>query len=115
MAWPKKGTRTISVDGKKFLWHLSGNRLDSKETVITVGHEGQKYVLFIDPYPWDFDIKPSNIVEAVRWALGKGWTPESGPDTHMAYSRDEKGFVWLPEGIRFLHKVGTDERDETGE
>ena len=110
MTWPKKNTRTITADGQQFLWHLSGNRLDGKETVITVGKNGQKYLLFIDPYPWDFDITPSNISKAVSWALGQGWAPASGPTKNMAYSKRRKTFVWLPKGIRYIHELKTPKR-----
>ncbi len=105
MAWPKKDTRKIVVNGMDFLWHLSGNALDNKETVITAGTREGKYFLFIDPYPWDFEIKPVNIAAAVQWALNEGWTPGAGPNRHMAFSAITQSFVWLPEGKKFLHEV----------
>jgi hypothetical protein len=105
MTWPTTNSRAIVVDGKRYLWHISRNRIDDKERPIAVGIEGQKYLLFIDPYPWDFEITPSNIAEAVRWAVAKGWTPEAGPTRYMAYSGREKAFVWLPKGIRFIHEL----------
>ena len=105
MAWPRKNTRTIQIDGESFLWHISGNQLDSKETVITVGKDGFKFLLFIDPYPWDFEITPSSISKAVRWALDQGWTPKTGPNKNMSYSKNRNTYVWLPKGIRYLHEL----------
>lgn len=109
MAWPKRNTRTITVDGEQYLWHVSGNQIDCKETVITVGKDEQKHLLFIDPYPWDFEITPLSISKAVRWALGQGWTPAAGPTRNMAYSKLKNTFEWLPKGIRFLHELKTDQ------
>ncbi|MBN2319671.1 MAG: hypothetical protein JXR49_11365 [Acidobacteria bacterium] len=105
MAWPKKNSRAVVVDGERFLWHISGNRIDGKETLIAVGKAEQKYMLFIDPYPWDFEIAPSNITRALRWALVHGWNAAAGPSKYMAFSRRENTFVWLPDGIRFLHEL----------
>jgi len=92
----------------QYLWHLSGNQLDSKDSIITVGIKGQKYFLFIDPYPWDFEIGPSSIMKAVTWALDQGWTPEAGPTRHMAYSKDAEGFIWLPNSIRHIYEMKTE-------
>ena len=107
MNWPKRYTRKITVEGQKLLWHLSGNQIDCKETVITVGSEGQKYFLFIDPYPWDFKISPSSISKAVSWAFDQGWTPDSGPTRNMGYSTDDNKFVWLPDGVKYIHELKT--------
>lgn len=105
MTWPKKDTRKINVNGMDFLWHLSGNTVDTKETVITTGRQNGKFFLFIDPYPWEFEIRPADIAKAVQWAAGKGWTAENGPNRHMAWSSKEKSFIWLPEGKKFLHEI----------
>ena len=105
MSWSKKHTRAITVEGQKFIWHLSGNRLDGKDVLLTVGKEKDRYFLFIDPYPWDFEITPANIATAIKWALQQGWTPEKGPSKNMVWSAGKNSFVWLPEGIRFLHEI----------
>ncbi len=102
MAWPKKGTRKISVDGVDYLWHYSGCCLYCSEDVFTIGLPGKPYVLYIDPFSWNFEIKPSNIANAIRWAVNNGWTPEKGPIKAMSFDRND-AFVWLPDGERHLH------------
>lgn len=105
MSWPRKDTRTIIVEGKQFLWHISKNRLDGKDTLIAVGKPGMKYMLFIDPYPWEFKIEPSNISKAMLWALSNGWDPEIGPTRYMSYSDRDRSYIWLPKGIRLINEM----------
>ena len=100
MTWPKRYTRRLHIDHREFLWHIDGNSIES-EVRITVGTRKDKYFLFIDPYAHDFEITPSGIGDAVKWALKEGWAPESGPTRGMAYSKEKKRFFWLPEGVRF--------------
>jgi len=88
-----------------FLWHLSGNFVDAKEIVITAGSRHGKFFLFIDPYPWEFEIRPVNIEAAVKWALNEGWTTDKGPNRNMAFSAKKRNFIWLPDGKKFLHDV----------
>ncbi len=75
MAWPKKGTRKITVDEVVYLWHYSGHCPWCSDDVFTVGIAGKPYVLFIDPFAWNFELKPSSIAAAIRWATNNGWTP----------------------------------------
>ena len=105
MAWPKKNTRKITVNGIEFLWHLSKNSIDSKETLITAGSQHDRFFLFIDPYPWEFEIKPAHISAAVEWASKQGWNPETGPSKYLAFSAKAQKFVWLPDGIKHLHQI----------
>ena len=107
MAWPKKHTRRIHVGGCEFLWHISGNEVESTSP-ITVGTEGGKSFLFIDPYSHEFEITPSNIRSALEWAVGQGWSPESGVTRGMAFS-PERGFYWLPAGVKFADALANDE------
>ena len=101
MAWPKKGTRKITVDGITYLWHYSDHCPMCSNDVLTVGIAGRPYVLYIDPFPWNFEIKPSAIAEAIQWAINEGWSPEAGPTRAM--SMGSTGiFIWLPEGARHL-------------
>lgn len=103
MAWPSKGTRKITIDGVEYLWHYSGHCPSCSNDVFTIGLAGKPYVLYIDPFPWSFEIKPSSMAKAVRWAVYKGWTPEKGPTRAMSFDDDKKDYVWLPDGKRHLY------------
>jgi len=100
MAWPKRGTRRLVVDGEEFLWHYAGHCLWCSDDVFTVGREGAPYVLFIDPYAWHFEFRPAQVVEAIRWALKEGWTSEKGPTRAMALNDASRAYEWLPDGKR---------------
>ncbi len=58
MAWPKKGTRKTTVDGTQYLWHFSVRCPCYSDNVFTIGITEKPYVLFIDPFSWNFEIKP---------------------------------------------------------
>jgi len=103
MAWPKKKTHKLVVDDMSFLWHYSGHCPACSNAVITVGKSGDRYFLYVDPMPWDFEFRPAYIAEAIRWALSQGWSSDSGPTRAMALDGD--CHVWLPEGFRHLYDV----------
>lgn len=105
MAWPKKKTRKIVVDGTPFLWHYSAGCLYCSDAVITVGKEDDRFYLFIDPYPHDFEFRPAKIADAIRWAIAEGWTSANGPTRGMAYDSTLGSNVWLPQGARHLCDV----------
>lgn len=109
MSWPKRHTRRLCIGTQEYLWHLDGNTIES-EARITVGTQKGKYVLFIDPYAHDFEIKPSTIRKAVEWALNAGWSSETGPTRGMAYSMDMKNFFWLPDQVKFEYEIGKAEK-----
>ncbi|MEO1333807.1 MAG: hypothetical protein AAFV32_09845 [Myxococcota bacterium] len=94
MAWPKKGTRKVTVDGIDYLWHFSGHCLLCSEKVITIGREGAPFVLFLDPYAWHFEFRPRSVVEAVKWATSKGWSVVDGPTRSLSVGEDGR-FLWL--------------------
>ena len=102
MAWPKRGTRQLVVDGASFLWHYDGCCLWCSNDVITVGREGVPYVLFIDPVAWHFEFRPAQVVDAIRWALKEGWTPENGPTRAMGLNDETEAYEWLADGQRHL-------------
>lgn len=95
MTWPRKGTRTIIVDGVSFLWHVEDGRVGWGDAPITVGRERAKFVLHLDSLSWDGTPKPSIVADAIRWAVSKGWTPEAGP-TRRATRVEPGRFVFLP-------------------
>jgi hypothetical protein len=102
MAWPKKGTRELVINDQKYLWHYDAHCPLCSSKVFTVGQEGKSFVLFIDPYPWGFELRPASVVSAIKWALKKNWSPESGPTRSMAWNDDSQMFEWLPDGERHL-------------
>ena len=107
MTWPSKDTRKIVVGGESFLWHVHESRVGWADAPITVGREGSKFVLHLDAFSWDGTPKPSIVAEAIRWALAKGWTPETGPTRGVA--RLEPGrFVFLARGERVLPRRSDD-------
>lgn len=110
MTWPKRHTRRLHIDKKEFLWHISGNTIES-DVRITVGTQKGRYFLFIDPYAHDLEITPSSIRGAVEWALKAGWSPDKGPTRGMAYSTERKEFFWLPEGVKFEYETGKTNHD----
>ncbi|MEO0473626.1 MAG: hypothetical protein AAF206_28705 [Bacteroidota bacterium] len=92
----KTTKRNISVDGRTYTWTLKGNRIDGDEQMIRV-HEGRntKSILYIDPYPWDFEIRPQAIVGAIRFALKQGWKPQEA-NHGLAISMEEGAFCVIP-------------------
>ncbi|CAB1076853.1 hypothetical protein D1AOALGA4SA_4650 [Olavius algarvensis Delta 1 endosymbiont] len=59
--------------------------------------------MFIDPFPWSFEIKPSSIASAIRWASNNGWTPDKGMTRAMSLDDKIEKFVWLSDGQRHLY------------
>lgn len=113
MAWPKRGTRKLHIDGENFLWHYDACCIWCSDDVFTIGQSEARYVLYLDPLSY-LEHKPSSIVTAIRWALSNGWSPENGPNRGMALNNDTGEFVWLPDEARHLHDLtkNTDSSDE---
>lgn len=98
MAWPKKGTRGLVIDGIEWLHHYDAHCELCSADCVTVGQLGQPHYLFLDTYSRYFDNTPRHSVEAIRWATAAGWSPTSGPDRGL--TAVENGFEWLPPGHR---------------
>ncbi|QIF02049.1 hypothetical protein [Roseimicrobium sp. ORNL1] len=98
MAWPKKGTRKIVVDGVEWLWHYSAHCYLCSNDVVTVGQAGSPHHLFFDTFSRDFEHTPGHVAASLRWALSQGWNPTNGGDRAM--TAKENSFEWLPEGWR---------------
>lgn len=114
MTWPRKGTRTIVVDGASFLWHVNDGRVGWGDAPITVGRDGAKYVLHLDTFSWDGTPKPSIVASAIRWALDEGWTPETGP-THRVARVEAGRFAFLPQASPGLPTRADDALPESTE
>ncbi|MDY7030732.1 MAG: hypothetical protein SVY10_02350 [Thermodesulfobacteriota bacterium] len=102
MTWPKKGTRKLVIDNKDYLWHYDAHCPLCSSDVFTIGRPGKKFVLFIDPNPWGFELRPASVVAAITWALKKGWSPDSGPNRSIAWNDKTQEYEWLPDGKRHL-------------
>ncbi len=103
MAWPKRGTRTITVDNVRYLWHYAACCPWCHGDVFTVGMAGKPYVLYIDPFPWEIEIRPASVAKAIQWATQHDWTPDKGPTQAMSFDDTQKEFIWLPDGQRHLY------------
>lgn len=103
MTWPKKGTRELTIKSEKYLWHYNGHCPLCSSDIFTIGKSGKPFVLYIDPLPWGFELRPSSVVNAINWAVDKGWSPESGPTRAMAWNDRTQKFEWLPHGKRHLN------------
>jgi len=100
MAWPKKGTRKLVIDGEEYLWHYDAHCPLCSTDVFTIGQAGKRFVLYIDPYPWEFEMRPASVAKAVRWALNNGWNSASGPTRALFWNEAIHDFEWLPDGER---------------
>ncbi len=73
-----KSLRKIEVDDRSYIWVLEGNEIFSSERWIIITLSGTNYSkLYIDPYNYDFEIRPANIALAIKAARKMGWKPES--------------------------------------
>jgi hypothetical protein len=86
-----KSRRNIVVDGNSYTWTLKGNEIYTEGRSIIVTLHGTSYSrLYIDPYDHDFEIKPSCIEMAIKFARGAGWDPENnGGEIRLKYSDGE--------------------------
>lgn len=100
MAWPKKGTRKLVIDGEAYLWHYDAHCPLCSTDVFTIGQAGKPFVLYIDPYPWEFEMRPATVAKAARWALNNGWNPATGPTRALFWNEATHDFEWLPDGER---------------
>lgn len=109
MAWPKKHTRKMVVNGDSYQWHRSRKSLYVGDDRITVGTSNGRFFLFIDPFPHDLVMRPGTIADAIRWAVKNGWTPDDGPTRQLTYLSEAAGFMWLPEGARSCFDLDADQ------
>jgi hypothetical protein len=97
--------RKIVVDEEAYEWVLRDNSLaangERHVAVYSPSKKGQ--TLHLDPYAWEFEVRPRTISEAIRFALGIGWTPTSpAPPMYLGFRDDQ--FFRLPDGMRFAHQ-----------
>ena len=100
--------RAISVDDEKYSWCIRGNDVESKASHITIFHPGKRAKqLYVDPYPWELEIRPKTVELAIRYALENGWlTDKIAHPMYLGYLDDE--FIVLPKGVRHTYELKSD-------
>lgn len=85
-------------------WVLPRNSIEFGEAHLSVfGGKGLQ-PLRIDPFPWDFEIRPRSVAEAIRFALNHGWSPDApGPALYLSFR--DGAYIVLPIGVRFLYEL----------
>ena len=107
MAWPKKGTRKIVIDGVDFLWHYDACCPWCSDDVFTAGKSGDPYVLFIDPFPYAAEIGPGYVAKSIKWALKHGWSSSAGANKSMSLNSETNEFYWLNTEERHAKCIGS--------
>src|SRR6266404_264165 len=94
MAFPKKDTRHLSIDGTRYLWHLNSDWVRRTRWIVVQRDDcvgGQ--LLMIDPYHHDLLPSRGTVSRAVRFALGQGWHPErKARPLYLTFAGDKLGF-----------------------
>lgn len=88
MTFPQKHTRSITVDGVPYFWHLNPD-WERKTSWIVVArvHDEHRQLLFLSPYHHDILPTRGTVTSAIRWALSSGWNPSSkGAPFRVAYN-----------------------------
>jgi len=102
VTFPKRDTRSVSVDGNRYLWHLNSD-FDVHNRWVVVSQGGaSRPLLFIDPYHHDFSF-PGTVVLGIRFAIAQGWSTDDGPDA-MRLRWDGKDFAVLPPDVSTSRK-----------
>ena len=82
MAFAKKYTRRITVEGETYLWYFRDNSLESQPRRIVVQQSatpGQMLIVdpFSGPYVLGLEIRPKAIREIILFGLSHGWKPKA--------------------------------------
>lgn len=80
MAFAKKFTRRITVEGESYLWYFKDNNLESEPRRIVIQHiaaRGQMLIIdpLAEPYVLRFEMRPRVIREIILFGLAHGWEP----------------------------------------
>ena len=70
---------------------MEGNEIYSENRWIIVTLQGTSYSrLYISPYEYEFEIKPSYIAKAIAYARKNGWFPEENAgEMRLSYNNEE--------------------------
>lgn len=99
MSIPKRGRRSITVDGAKYHYMVHFER--SERAVIQNAHACGAF-LFVFPFAI---MKPSHVADAIRYAISCGWvSSRKGEEYWLAFGVDADG------GSHFEHIPNQDFR-----
>ena len=86
-----KQKRKIELDNHSYIWVLEGNEIYSENKWIIVILQGTSYSrLYINPYAYEFEIKPSYIEKAIKYARNNGWLPENNNgEMRLSFNNEE--------------------------
>jgi len=74
MALARKGSREIVVDGDRYRWVVSADDEPGLGIVVEdADGRGQRMVTWVEHGTL---ITPGLVAQVIRWALGRGWTPQ---------------------------------------
>ena len=95
--------RKITVLNQDYFWVLNGNSIDgTRENHIRIyAKELTKSKLYLDPYNWNFEIRPKTIENAILFAIDNGWKPEEKGNVMYLSMKNEGELYRLREGIKF--------------
>jgi hypothetical protein len=102
----KTTKRKVTFKGQEYICCIRGNSLRSSGSHIAVYKEGANgQILYLDPYPWGFEIGPKFVIAGIEYAVQHHWKPGSkGAPMYLGYSED--GFVVLPKGMQSTYELG---------
>lgn len=103
MAWPKKGTRKLVIDGTTWLWRHRPYDQSTGLAPATIGRAECCYYLYLDASSRYFENTPRHAAMAIRWALENGWCAEVGPSrviSGTSWALEDGSYVELgPSGV----------------
>lgn len=70
MAFPKRGTRNLEVDGRSYLWHISPKYVDFGSALATLRLRDGGPILH---YHLEWFPSGAEAAELIRWAISAGW------------------------------------------
>lgn len=104
--------RDIEVDSVKYVWVLDGNTTDGfNETHIRVHRVGTTAgILYIDPYSWEFEVRPKFVANGILFAIKSGWDPiGSKKEMYISYIGGE--YSVLPKGVKSGYQLGKHDKN----
>lgn len=105
--FPKKGTRSITVNGEVYRWYGRPSALNygyfERHLAIQHGESRNGQLVLLDLWNvfWNAGISPKIIREAILFALQHDWTPKAAGNP-IYLSVDDNGQIQrLPEGKQY--------------
>jgi len=104
MAFPKKHSRRIVVDGVTYLWRLKQGYAwrDGQHIAICPATDAGQ-LLLVEYYAFQGMIGPGMVRQAIDFALANGWTPTRRARRPLYVGFDGANSIVLPEGALYTH------------